>query len=193
MVLNVATFYYDYTDIQQKATTLDANNQQVLTFINAKSGVSKGAEVELAVVPITNLNVRLNLGYNNTEFTDFQDSPTSNVRGNWFNRVPRVISNLQLGYKIPLTNGGRLALDTDWAYRTKSYFNATDQTSPALIEPAYTLGNLSAGYESPDRRYEFRAYALNVTDKIYRNTSLITGSYSNGPPRTYGVSVSVKY
>lgn len=193
VVLNVATFYYDYTDIQQKATTLDANNQQVLTFINAKSGVSKGAEVELAVVPITNLNVRLNLGYNNTEFTDFQDSPTSNVRGNWFNRVPRVISNLQLGYKIPLTNGGRLALDTDWAYRTKSYFNATDQTSPALIEPAYTLGNLSAGYESPDRRYEFRAYALNVTDKIYRNTSLITGSYSNGPPRTYGVSVSVKY
>lgn len=81
VVFNVATFYYDYTDIQQKATTLDANNQQVLTFINAKSGVSKGAEVELAVTPIADLLVRLNLGYNNTEFTDFQDTPTTNVRG----------------------------------------------------------------------------------------------------------------
>ena len=193
VVFNLSTFYYDYTEIQQKATTLDANNQQVLTFINAKSGISKGVEVELAVVPITHLQVRLNLGYNNTEFTDFQDSPTSNVRGNWFNRVPRVISNLQLAYEVPLDNGGNLVLDTDWAYRSKSFFNATDQVSAALIEPEYTLGNVSAGYESPGGKYQFRAYALNVTDKIYRNTSLITGSYSNGPPRTYGVAATIKY
>jgi len=193
IVFNLSGFYYDYTDIQQKATTLDTNNQQVITFINAKGGYSKGLESELTFIPIKNLRLQFNLGYNNTEFTDFQDSPTTNVRGNWFNRVPRIISNVQLGYKVPLSSGGELLFDTDWAYRSKSYFNATDQISRDLIEDPYSIGNVSVGYTSPDRKYTLRLYSNNATDTLYRNTSLITGSYSYGAPRTYGISATVKF
>lgn len=193
LVLNLSTFYYYYTDIQQKATTLDSNNQQVITFINAKSGVSKGIELEASLAPVEDLVLRLNLGYNETEFTDFQDSPTTNVAGNWFNRVPRVISNAQAEYRIPLSNGGGVLLSTDWAYRTKSYFNATNQTDAELIEPAYWLGNASVGYSAPNRKYDVRVYGLNVTNTEYRNTSLLGGSYSFGPPRTYGVAATVRF
>ncbi|MBE8715906.1 TonB-dependent receptor [Cellvibrio polysaccharolyticus] len=193
VIFNLATFYYDYTDIQQKATTLDDNNQQILTFINAGGGYSRGLEAELTWLPIDNLTVQFNLGYNNTKFTDFQESPTNNVRGNWFNRVPRVISNIQLSYQIPLRSGASIVLDTDWAYRSKSYFNATNQIDRALIEDPYTIGNVSVGYNSPSGKYTVRAYSANVTDEIYRNTSLITGMYSHGSPRTYGVSASVKF
>lgn len=194
LVFNLATFYYDYEDIQQKAVTLDpSNNQEIQTFINAGGGYSRGLEAELTWYPIDNLTVQFNLGYNNTKFTDFQDTPTSNVRGNWFNRVPRIISNIQLSYEIPLQTGASIVLDTDWAYRSKSYFNATNQTDPVLIEDPYTIGNVSVGYKSASGKYSVRAYSANVTDEIYRNTSLVTGMYSHGAPRTYGVSATVKF
>lgn len=193
--VNAAVFYYDYTDIQQKATTLNPLNpsQQILTFINAKGGTVKGLDLEIAVVPVRNLRVALNIGLNRTEFDDFQDTPTHNARGNWFNRVPRVVSNLQLDYKYPLASGAALLFNTDWAYRSKAYFNAVDQTSSFLTEPAYWLGNLSVGYLSTDKKYELRGYVLNVTDKAYRNTALITGMYSYGAPRTFGLSGTYRF
>lgn len=193
--VNASAFYYDYTDIQQKATTLNPLNpsQQILTFINAKAGKVKGVDLEVAIVPLKNLRLGLNIGLNSTEFDDFQDTPAHNSAGNWFNRVPRVISNLQADYKYPLANGGALLFNTDWAFRSKAYFNAVDQTSPYLIEHAYWLGNLSAGYLSADKKYELRGYVLNVTDKIYRNTALITGLYSYGAPRTFGVAATYRF
>ncbi len=98
------------------------------------------------------------------------------------------MSNVQLNYDIPLPNGAGLALNTDWGYRSKAYFNAVTQNNADLIETSYTIGNVSAGYTSPNDRYSLRLYSLNVTNTKYRNTSLLTGSYSYGPPRTYGVS-----
>jgi iron complex outermembrane receptor protein len=103
------------------------------------------------------------------------------------------MSNIQVSYEIPLGANGSIVLDTDWAYRSKSFFNATDQTSPELIEDPYTIGNVSIGYRSADERYSVRLYSNNVSDTLYRNTSLITGSYSYGAPRTYGVSATVNF
>jgi iron complex outermembrane receptor protein len=193
--INAAAFYYDYTDIQQKATALNPLNpsQQVLTFINARRGTVKGIDLEIAVVPVRDLRVAVNIGLNNTRFDDFQDTPTHNSAGNSFNRVPQVISNIQVDYKYPLATGAALLFNTDWAYRSKAYFNAVDQTSDYLVENAYWLGNLSAGYVSPDKKYEVRGYVLNVTDKVYRNTALITGLYSYGAPRTFGVSATYRF
>lgn len=196
LIFNVAAFYYDYYDIQQKANTPDPNDipfGSLNTFVNAGGGYSTGLEAELAVIPVENLTVALNLGVNRTKFTDFDyfDPNTAswtNANGNWFNRVPRVMSNFQLSYKIPLANGGDVALNTDWAYRSKAYFNAVTQDHPDLIEGAYTIGNVSAGYVSPGNKFSLRVYSVNVTDTKYRNTSLLSGSYSYGPPRTYGIS-----
>jgi len=86
-----------------------------------------------------------------------------------------------------------LVADTDWAYRSKEYFNAVDQTTPFLIERGYWVGNFSVGYSAPRDRYEVRVYALNALDTVYRNTALITGSYSYAPPRTVGVTVSTHF
>ena len=193
--VNVAGFYYDYTNIQQKATTLNPLNpsQQVLTFINARGGNVKGLDVEVALVPVKDLRLALNVGLNHTEFTDFQDTLTHNSAGNWFNRVPHVIGNVQAEYKYRLASTGALVFNTDWGYRSKAYFNAVDQTSPFLIEKAYWLGNLSAGYVAPRQQYEVRLYVLNATDKIYRNTALITGLYSYGAPRTFGLSATYRF
>jgi len=52
----------------------------------------RGLDLEVAVVPVKDLRVAVNIGLNNTEFEDFQDTPTHNAAGNWFNRVPRIIS-----------------------------------------------------------------------------------------------------
>lgn len=201
LIFNVAAFYYDYYDIQQKANTPDPNDVpfgSLNTFVNAGGGYSKGLEAELSVRPLRNLTVALNLGVNRTEFTDFDyfDPNTAswtNANGNWFNRVPRVMSNVQLNYKIPLVNGGALALNTDWAYRSKAYFNAVTQDHPDLVESAYTIGNVAVGYTSPDDKFSLRLYSVNVSDTTYRNTSLLSGSYSYGPPRTYGISGTYKF
>ena len=193
--VNAAVFYYDYTDIQQKADTLNPQDpaRTINTFINAKGGYVKGVDLEIVAAPIENLRLAANLGFNRTKFTDFQASPTRNVEGNWFNRVPRVMSNLQADYRYPLGNGAALLFNTDWAYRSKAYFNATNQTSDDLVEKGYWLGNASAGYLSANNKYEVRAYVLNLTDKEYRNTSLLTGLFSYGPSRTFGVSATYRF
>lgn len=201
VIFNVAAFYYDYYDIQQKANTPDPNNVpfgSLNTFVNAGGGYSKGLEAELSVIPVENLTVALNLGVNRTEFTDFDyfDPSTAswtNANGNWFNRVPRVMSNVQVNYAIPLANGGDIVLNTDWGYRSKAYFNAVTQDHPDLVEDPYTIGNVSAGYTSSDNKFSLRLYSLNVTDTKYRNTSLLSGSYSYGPPRTYGASATYRF
>lgn len=192
--VNAAIFQYDYTDLHQKAERVDpATNTIIKTFMNAGAGRVRGAELEVLAKPARNLTLGVNLGYQHTEFTDFQVSATQNLAGNWFNRVPRVVSNVFVDYRIPLASGASINLGTDWSYRTKSFFNAEDQTSPALIEPSYALGNVSVGYVSANGKYQIRGYVLNVTDKLYRNTSLISGNYSYGPPRVYGVSVTAKF
>ncbi|UJB66137.1 TonB-dependent receptor [Acidovorax sp. YS12] len=192
--VNASVFYYDYTDLQQKAEKVDpATNQIIKTFLNAGSGVVKGAELEVLARPARNLTLGINLGYQHTEFTDFQVTAAKNIAGNWFNRVPRVVSNVFADYRIALASGAAVNLSTDWSYRSKSFFNAEDQTTPDLIEPAYALGNVSVGYTTADGKYHIRGYVLNVTDKVYRNTSLISGSYSYGPPRVFGVSVTAKF
>lgn len=191
---NAAIFYYDYTNIQQNVMSLDAFGALVNTSKNAGAGYSKGGEVELRVVPIRNLTFGFNLGYANTKFTDFQSTPTQNVAGNWFNRVPRWTGNTNLDYSYPLANGAALSIGTDWAVRTKAYFNAVNQTDPSLIQGGYTVGNASIGFSAPNEKYSVRAYALNVTDKVYKHTQLLGSTSSSfAPPRTYGVSVSTKF
>ena len=191
---NAALFYYDYTNIQQNVMSLDAFGALVNTSKNAGAGYSKGGEIELRAVPVRNLTVGFNLGYANTKFTDFQATPTSNVAGNWFNRVPRWTGNANLDYAFPLNNGSAITLGTDWAARTKAYFNAVNQTDPQLIQGGYTIGNASLGFTAPNDKYTVRAYALNVTDKVYKHTQLLGSTASSyAPPRTYGVSVSTKF
>ncbi|MFZ5526758.1 MAG: TonB-dependent receptor [Pseudomonadota bacterium] len=192
--VNGSVFYYDYTEMQQKAERVDATTNTIIkTFLNAASGVSKGIELEVLARPLRNLTLGLNLGYQHTEFKDFQLNATTNIAGNWFNRVPRVVSNVFAEYKVPLASGASINLATDWAYRSKSYFNAEDQTSEALIEKGYSLGNVSAGYTTANGKHQFRLYANNVTDQKYRNTSLINGSFSYGAPRVVGISATTKF
>ncbi|MEJ1963499.1 MAG: TonB-dependent receptor [Gammaproteobacteria bacterium] len=191
---NAAIFYYDYTNIQQNVMSLDSFGALVNTSKNAGAGYSRGGEIELRAVPVRNLTVGFNLGYANTKFTDFQATPTSNVAGNWFNRVPRLTGNANLDYVHPLTNGSSLSFGTDWAVRTHAYFNAVNQTDPSLIQPGYTVGNASIGYTAPRERFTVRAYSLNVTDKVYKHTQLLGSTASSyAAPRTYGVSVTTQF
>jgi iron complex outermembrane receptor protein len=190
---NVSAFYYDYTNIQQNV--IEARPQgSVNTLRNAGAGRSEGVEFELLARPIERLTVGLNVGLLDTKFTDFQASPTLNAAGNRFVRTPRNTSTLNVDYKVPLPSGAYVQLGTDWSYRSDAYFNATNQTNPHLSQKGYALGNATVAYVTQGERLRIAAYVQNLTDKTYRNTGLAGANgydtYSLGPPRTYGVTLT---
>ncbi len=107
------------------------------------------------------------------------------------------MSNVGVNYKYPLGDGGKLVFDTIWAYQSKEFFNAVSQSNfvagDPLVQNPYWLGNVSVGYVAPQKKYELLAYAKNVTNTTYLNTSLAGGSFSYGAPRTFGITGIVRW
>ena len=99
-------------------------------------------------------------------------------------------------YQFPV-GPGQLGLGTDWKYESGSYFETNN--APDDYEPGRTLGNVRVTYAVLDGKLEFAGFLNNVTDKLYRVYNLdLSGllgatNQTYAKPRTWGVSVTVRY
>jgi iron complex outermembrane receptor protein len=203
LTVNTAAFYYDYKDIIVGVLLPvpgTANTRQVQE--NAGAGYSRGLEVEVGFHPTGNLAIRGSIGLLDTEYTRYSSTAsgvTLNAEGNRFTRAPTYSQTLDVEYSVPLSSGAEISFGTDWSYRTKQYFNAVNQTEPTFAQDAYALGNARITYVSAGDRYSITGFVRNLTDEVY--SVLATGNARGssptrevyGLPRTYGVSLSVKY
>lgn len=200
LIANADVFHYDFSHMQVNAVTAG-----VSFLTNAGKGKGDGAEFTLEALPVENLHLRLNAGWLKTRFTDYTTSGIS-YAGNQFVRSPHLSVVFNADYRVPLPNGNDLLFATDWKYQSKYYFYSNDQVDPNVTQNGYALGDARVSYIVGN--LTFTAYASNLTDKIYKDHTLLQSNSTAPSPsniylggdavvwsegRTVGASVKVKW
>lgn len=186
--VRLALFYIDWEDLQVYQPVPSGRGSMLK---NAASAYSKGAELEINILPVNNLILSGNLGYSDVRFTDFAPDPEEelNYADNKVPYVPDLTGYFSASYRIPL-NGGLvhdLVFAANWRETGKIYWNNANEYS----HEAYGLlgANVSMGIHN----FNLRIWAENLLGINYRSfqfTALGNVYAQPGRPRRIGLTLS---
>ena len=198
--LNVAAFYYDYTNIQVIQFVGIAQ-----TVVNGAGAELYGIDVDFEVEPIRDLRISGGFEIEHTEFTDYRGAVFSTPRptggaaifagdatGNRLPLAQNFSGTVAVDYHHELPRG---ALDFNvTANHNGDYFFEADNF---LRQGAYTILNSSLRWTLPGDQVSFTVFARNLLDEqvITQATTQALGyptAYSN-TPRSFGGAVQVKF
>ncbi|MCI4591359.1 TonB-dependent receptor [Sphingobium sp. BYY-5] len=208
---NLSGFAYRVKDIQLNGNDVNGNG----VLFNADKADAYGMEAELEARPFENLTLSAGLSLLHSEIKDKNvyaqvcilngvvvctvEDPTIKVGANTFAQIdgnplpnaPKYTANITARYDVPLGNGGKIFVATDWniqgytnfvLYKTKEFYSKGDFE-----------GGLKIGYTAPDGKYEIAAFARNITNE--KNLKGVIENYMAAvfnEPRVIGVSLSGK-
>ena len=195
LLLNLAAFYNDYTDIQ--LTSVRAV-QGVIVVVTENAGKAhiKGLELELAAQPVKAFTVRAGLGYTDAKYTELDPGATITLDTKLV-KTPKITANATADYEFPLGDIGSLTLGGDVSYRS-SYFMDPNNT-PLFEQGGYAILGGHLRYLSSDKRSEVTAFGTNLSDKRYMTNALQSyGSFgtadaSFGPPLEWGLTLRTRF
>lgn len=201
--LNGAVFDYNFKNIQFQRVQSDGS---VITF-NGPSAKLHGAELELEVVPVSNLTLSANASWLHGRIGNFPNAPNTqrlpdgtdnygdpnfNADGNSMPDTPTYSGSVGAVYVVPISTG--TVSFAAHAYYTESY--ATEVDNRLRVNP-YALLSASIGWADSTDKYHVRLWGKNLTDRYYY--SQLSGqaglSDAGGPgePRTYGITIGVHF
>jgi iron complex outermembrane receptor protein len=214
--LNAAGFYYDYEDLQIFQLENSAGGAPVQKLINANDADVYGVEIEVETRPLEGwaheqlegLAVFLSFAWLESRYTDFVNttldftsgSPipsTQDNSGNQLINAPRYAFTGYAQWDFPLWDWGSLAPRFDWAFKDKVYFSP--QNAEPVSQDAFWLLNARLAFTTPNDMVEVAGWVRNLTDEVYYadtiDLSSVQGSilYIVGDPRTYGISLTVRF
>ena len=184
--LNGDIFYYDYKNYQ--GFFLDVATQ-IVENIDAKV---KGAELELAVVPVHGLHVQLGISYLDTQAFNVP-TPGGVLVTSQLPQAPPWSVNAVARYEWQAL-GGKLYVESDAKWNKAMYLELIN--APVDLQSSYTVANARVGYADPSGRWDVSAYCKNFTDTRYRIYNLDLSGFLGinqgvyGPPRLFGASVA---
>ncbi|MBW2366353.1 MAG: TonB-dependent receptor [Deltaproteobacteria bacterium] len=190
---NIAAFYYDYTDMQQRTQTVQGG-----IFSNAASAEIYGLEMELTARPIPPLVFNCSVSFLDTSYENFitldPDSNLVDVSGNVMPHAPdwKIVLGAQHVLKVAdlgfLTVRGDLTW-TDDQYHDQFNIGIRQQESFALIDALLQ-------FETSGGNWQFELYGKNLSEEEYLTTSFtMPGGVLGyvGTPRIYGFQVVYNY
>ncbi|WP_129778393.1 TonB-dependent receptor [Peristeroidobacter soli] len=201
MRLNVAAFYYDYTDLQLTRFTGTATQLQ-----NAADAEVYGLEVEMEASIGSGWTLMAGASALKSEYVKFDNAvsfvtnPVTglgaqtilDVSGNNLQRTPEFTFNAAVDYRQPLA-AGELGFNVGYYFNDGLYFEPDNQ----LRQPSYSLVNAEVSWSAPNDAYRVRLWAKNLLDEEYYNQMQTANNQppigAPGAPRTYGVSLSVNF
>jgi iron complex outermembrane recepter protein len=208
--INANIFYTDYKNVQVQQIV---NLQSVLT--NAAAATIKGAELEFGYRQRFGFEAGGTLAYLDATYDTFCTgdptrpaapiSPGCNaanpidLTGNRFPRAPRWTLSSYIGYTVDLGGSGSLGARVDARYQSLTYF--TQFNRPLISQAGYSLFNARVSWASANERFGLSAWVNNLTNKLYFNEVLESGAFNPqlvgqgyvAPPRTYGLTASVRF
>src|SRR3546814_921577 len=157
--LNVAGFYYDYTDLQVGKVE---STSTVLE--NAATATIYGAEVEIQARPVERVQLDANAAWLHARFDSYESrdlarpfgdgttlingNPGFNLAGNTLSQSPNFTFFAGAQYTLP-TTAGDFPLRGEVSYRSRSYltaFNVDEVSQPSFAKfNAFLNWNASAG------------------------------------------------
>lgn len=211
---NLAVFHMDMTDFQ----VLEFTGVQFQTF-NVAAAKSTGAELE--VVGHFDLHITMNFSatYANARYpedcaTGITGAALATVQtlcGQSLTNAPKWSGVAGITYDGPIARSGWGMLANLNVYYSGDRRTSTTPTEaappfaplPFDVQENYFKVNARLGFTTPDERYTFELWGLNLTDEITRgitaNTPLRGGAGQRSriafleEPRTYGVTVRAKF
>ncbi|HEY2402880.1 MAG TPA: TonB-dependent receptor, partial [Steroidobacteraceae bacterium] len=118
-------------------------------------------------------------------------TPLQSAAGNRLPLTPDETFNLSVDYRYPLPRGA-LGLNVTYLFSSRYVFEPDN----IMHQPAYNLVNGTIAWTAPNERFSASLWGRNLTNAVVANALISSslGSLSEyQPPRTYGVSVEVKF
>jgi len=200
---NVASFYYDYKDIQVQRNVNGATG-----LYNSGPAKIYGLEAEFEVRPARGLDLRAT--YQFIPHAEYRDFPAAVVA------VPRAAGGYTLttgpatGNRVALSPKHTLGLSADYTVELQSgqlglnisyYYNGGYYHEPDNVtrQKSYNLVNGSIRYTSGDR-WSATLWGNNLTNAVVANVDGIQSFGATGirrasyaPPRTFGVTLGYSF
>lgn len=213
---NTAGFYYDYKNLQIFQLKNESGGVPVQTLLNADDAEVFGVEIEADVSPLQGLapswmeglQVFGSFAWLESVYTDFKNVKLDFVGNQAIPSIEdfsgkRLINSPEFSFTGYLTwmfefdSIGRIGPRLDWSYKDRVYFSQNN--FKPLSQPELWLLNLRLDYETPDGTIELSGWVRNVQDVQYVGDAINLTSfatkivYAIGDPRTYGVTLSLRY
>jgi len=154
-----------------------------------------GAEFDLTAAVTERLSLNASAGFLDTKMLSGSANGID-LRGNRLSYAPSFSMSAGFVYSLPLGGWGVADLHGDLWHSSSQFYQIDND--PKNREPEYTIYNARIRLHPEDDRFGVSFYMKNITDKLYRTVRLSLPSlgytYANiNNPRTYGVSVDVKF
>ena len=204
LVLNAAFFYNAYRNEQVFASVLSSltlQNGQVIPISaqilgNAPASHTEGAEFQVIAAPIHGLTIDLEPAILRTRMDNGTFPGGFSLTGKELANAPKFTFTAIINYRLSLANGDNINFRWNTNYRSHYWFDATND--PYIQQNGYYLHNLNIDYEI-QKRWVVGIFVRNLANKKYNLTSSdISSPFGflepvEGPPRTYGMTVSVHF
>ena len=193
ITLNMAAFHYSYAN-QQFINVDPATAAQ--TLLNIPRSRILGGEAELTARATDMLTLRAGVGILDTKIKRGMVSGVD-VSGNRLSNAPKLTFTGGFDATVMDNDSGEISLHGDINYSSNQYFEVLN--IPRLRQNKYVLLSGHIDWESGDGRWTASVWGKNLTNKFYftSRVDLLAGfgfDYNHvGTPRTYGVTVGVKF
>lgn len=213
LALNLAGFYYDYSDKQLRAKLADPIFGPLDFLQNVPSSRIWGVEADATIYPTDGLVFTTSIAYLNGEITDFQGlnsiGDPVDFSGSQMPYVPEIQVNVTGDYEWSMGNvsafiGGDVRLRSSAVTQIGGAtsivplpgFRSSVPTDVIFDIPSYVTVDARAGVRFNQDRIEVSVYGRNIFDEYYiTNVFPVYDTYVRyaGRPATYGVRVSFKF
>lgn len=194
LTVNGAIFDVTYDGFQANNFVL-LNGAIVSNLTNAGTVGSDGYELDVVLVPNTDLTLRASVAYADARVERFNPNPLTNApdarNGTKLPLAPELSYNISADWDREIGGGLRLWLSGAYTY-TDDQFSDLGQAGP--IE-SYGILNGSIGLGSADDRYRLTLIGRNLTDESYILLNTSAGQRLHIPrdaDRYFGISFSAK-
>ena len=196
--INANIFYMEYEDKQEELQLPDSSGTGQKTIVtNASSATIQGIEVDVQASISSNLSIRANLGYLDTDYDEFQyadiSGNTVDLSALEFRRAPDLTGTLDATYEWDMA-GGNAWVRGSYHYIGEHFTNVTN--SPELENSAQHLVDASVNY-AMSNGVQVSLFGRNLTDEDgYSHGYDVAGLWSYAAtraPRTYGVEVMYNF
>jgi iron complex outermembrane receptor protein len=193
LIVNATAYYYVFKDLQVQ--TFNATTIQFVTQ-NAGEVTTKGIDLDVNWrTPLEGLSLNASLSFLDGKFTKDFFNPGAdgvagtpddiNLRGRKIARAPDWAGNLGFDWKIPV--GSELSIGAGGNMKFSGKYFTTNAALDDYVQKGWATfdGRISFGHA--DDRWRLALVGLNLTNKIYANTS--GGRPFLAPANPYGVPV----
>ena len=197
LALDLALFHYTYENYQVFIIQNDYGAIPQRVVINADDAIYYGAEANIQISPVENLNLIGRFGWNESEFLNFTRQQTYSVpqpgtnppqiltinldyTGNQLPNAPKFKISATADYTLELGRYGSLIPRYDLSWTDDVYYDASEGTGDpnkvggdvfpeyTIGQPAYLLHGVRLTWRSPSGNLELAGWARNLTDEVYK-------------------------